>query len=391
MPESSTNVPASDADSRIALPSLTSLRWIAALLVFGYHLHVVEFFGPAETGSALLHWTFGAGAVGVSFFFILSGFVLMWSSPAPRARQFWWRRVARVYPLHLATAGIVVLLLAIGPLAGKPSAAVTAANLLLVQSWSPDIDYVQSLNTVSWTLSCEAFFYLAFPFIAAMVTRMRARHVTMLAVAAMSTTILGPALGQLPASHAATTWFFHWNPLGRLPEFVLGVTLAALVRAYHRHGRQAPAGLWIWALTTATIGYAVVPLVPDPYRYAACTAPGFALIIAAVAADDLARRPTPLRNRALIHLGELSFAFYLIHLIVIRIAETIIGYHPRLNDTAATTLTLATFAICLTAAALLHHWVEQPARTLLLRLRPGNVVQRPAASTERPKPASPAR
>jgi peptidoglycan/LPS O-acetylase OafA/YrhL len=56
------------------LPSLTGLRWLAALLVFCYHVRNCGFFG-GSSGSAM-DVLFGAGATGVSFFFLLSGFVL---------------------------------------------------------------------------------------------------------------------------------------------------------------------------------------------------------------------------------------------------------------------------------------------------------------------------
>ncbi|MFF1631956.1 acyltransferase, partial [Streptomyces sp. NPDC058272] len=53
-----------------ALPSLTGLRWVAALLVFGLHVQNFRYFGAA--GDRILRWGFGAGAAGVSFFFMLS-------------------------------------------------------------------------------------------------------------------------------------------------------------------------------------------------------------------------------------------------------------------------------------------------------------------------------
>lgn len=58
------------------LPSLTGLRWLTALLIFGHHIMAVEYFG----GRAGDVWgfVFEAGKTGVTLFFILSGFVLAW-------------------------------------------------------------------------------------------------------------------------------------------------------------------------------------------------------------------------------------------------------------------------------------------------------------------------
>jgi peptidoglycan/LPS O-acetylase OafA/YrhL len=351
------------------LPALTGMRWVAAFLVFGYHLWVIELFAPTQAGATILRWLFQPGSVGVSFFVILSGVVLMWSSPTPTCRRFWWRRFARVYPLHLATAGIVVLLLWTGILGNHMSWGAAAANLLLVQSWSPDITYVQSLNTVSWTLSCEAFFYLLFPLITHAFAGPRRRGLTAAAVAAAAAAVatLGPLAGHLVADPETVAWFFHWNPLGRLPEFVLGVALAVLVRVGHRRQSLPLRALWAAAAILTIAGYLLAPATPEALRTAACTLPGFALVLVAAALSDLEGRPTLWRHPVLVRLGEMSFAFYLIHLIVIRVQEVVVGYHPRLGNGPAFALATSTLAVSVAAAWLLHEYVERPARTLLLR------------------------
>lgn len=70
------------------LPSLTGMRWAAALLVFGTHVRIFGYFGgdAAHSVQTLL----GPGSAGVSFFFILSGFVLTWTArPHDKATSFW--------------------------------------------------------------------------------------------------------------------------------------------------------------------------------------------------------------------------------------------------------------------------------------------------------------
>ena len=75
------------------LDSLTGLRWLAALLVFGNHALVVAEGTALDAARPLMR----AGVVGVSFFFVLSGFVLAWSnSTAVPATTFYRRRFARI-------------------------------------------------------------------------------------------------------------------------------------------------------------------------------------------------------------------------------------------------------------------------------------------------------
>src|SRR5688572_29665698 len=78
------------------LPSLTSLRVFAALFVMLHHCR--------ETWQhwAPVRWIGEVGWLGVSFFFILSGFVLMWSYDGRTPyRHYVMRRLVRIYPLHV--------------------------------------------------------------------------------------------------------------------------------------------------------------------------------------------------------------------------------------------------------------------------------------------------
>ena len=148
--------------SRIMLDSLTAVRGPAALLVFGYH--VIH-------GTQWANWIPGArlGYVGVSLFFILSGFVLAWSyNKNAGAKSFYLRRFARVYPLHFffyCVALMGLLLFGVSNSAGDLNPLSALLNLVLLQAWVPSWEVIFSNNAVSWSLSCEAFFYLMTPFV----------------------------------------------------------------------------------------------------------------------------------------------------------------------------------------------------------------------------------
>lgn len=80
------------------LPSLTGLRFFAASMVV--LLHAAQRFDPI---SGMTH-VVGFGYIGVSFFFMLSGFILAWTArEVDSPMQFYWRRFARVWPLHALT------------------------------------------------------------------------------------------------------------------------------------------------------------------------------------------------------------------------------------------------------------------------------------------------
>ena len=88
--------------------TLTSLRFIFAMMVFGAHCYVID-------NHFDIHF-FKEGFVGVSFFFMLSGFIIAYnyqkkfSENKITKRTFWVARIARIYPLHWLTLLIAVAL-----------------------------------------------------------------------------------------------------------------------------------------------------------------------------------------------------------------------------------------------------------------------------------------
>ncbi|WP_412541466.1 acyltransferase [Longispora sp. K20-0274] len=356
----------------IPLPSLTGLRWIAALLVFGLHVHTVEYFARNSGAGLVVHWLFGAGATGVSFFFVLSGFVLAWSAREhDRPFAFWHRRFARVYPLHAVTALAALLLGWLLLPRSLPSSAALVANALLVHPWNTAIGYSQSLNPVSWSLACEALFYALFPALFWLVRRLGPRGAWWVAGVSLAATVTVPFL--------VTDHLTRYFPLVRLPEFALGVALACLVRA----GRWAGPGMGV-ALVVLAAGYALTAWVPDQFRFAACTVPGFALVITAAAGGDLTGARSVWRHPVAVRLGELSFAFYMIHILVIRTGEALFASHPRLGSVAGAAVAAAAFAVALALSWALYAGVECPSRRLLLtpwrRPAPARAAVAPATS-----------
>lgn len=349
-----------------SLPSLTGLRWMAALLVFGLHVNNFGYFGG--TGGRFVKWGFGAGATGVSFFFVLSGFVLTWSArPGDRALAFYRRRIARVYPVHLVTlllALIMAYTLAHQP---RPTPKQALANVLLLHSWWRP--WWQTLNPVSWSLTCEAFFYAAFPLLILVLRRLGPRGAVALGGLSMAAVLV---LARADAHH----WWkyaLYSFPGARLPEFVLGAVTARLVLL----GRWRGPGLEA-SLALALIGYFLVPQVTPGYTATVCTLIGFTLLIPAAAVADLHGLPSLWRGRKLVRLGELSFAFYMIHLLVLRTGTQLLGKKPHFGVLGGLAVTAIVFAVSLALSWLLYEAVECPARRLLLRRRPSRRDPEPA-------------
>src|ERR1700743_3449147 len=135
------------------LPSLNGLRWVAAILVFTPPITAQGPFVGGPCGGFLDAVFARSGYCAVSFFFVLSGFVLTWSArPNDKAAGFWRRRLGRIYPHHpvtLVLAGVLMVVTAT-PLTTKS----LLSHLFLVQTWVPDAVVWKSLNVSSWSLAC---------------------------------------------------------------------------------------------------------------------------------------------------------------------------------------------------------------------------------------------
>ncbi|NEB77119.1 acyltransferase [Streptomyces sp. SID14478] len=371
---------------RASLPSLTGLRFLAALLVFLTHSTVlanplqptapVGFFADHDIAGPLADLAGKAGAIGVSFFFVLSGFVLTWSAtPGDRATAFWRRRGLKIYPNHVVTWALAMLLFA----SATPVHA-WLSNLFLVHGFSNRIENLQSVNWPAWSLCAELLFYALFPLLVLAVRRIPETRLWLWAAGTAGGVVAVAALtplvpGGADTGHGLTLnqyWFSYMFPPPRLFEFALGMVLARIVAA----GRWPRIGLLPAAALFAG-GYWLANVAPPPYYFSATTIVPVALVIGAAAASDLRGDDGWLGSRPMVWLGNVSFAFYMVQVLVVFYARReLLGAHTY-GVAAALGLYAALFLANLLAAWLLHSLVERP------------VVRRWGRGRPRPAPEAP--
>ncbi|MFE0453234.1 acyltransferase family protein [Streptomyces sp. NPDC058914] len=348
------------------MPSLTGLRFWAALLVVLYHLS-----RKAGTVPGLSE-TVWYGRSGVTFFFVLSGVVLAWTyaGAGVPTRVFLWRRFARIWPLLAVSVGLSVAVSAVTDRA-VPFDAV-AATLLLVHAWFPQPVMFTGGNPAAWSLSDESFFYLTYPALLALLVGRRARVWLWTAAAVTcAALVLWPALSALPPP--TRSWALNYLPLTRWLQFVLGVVAGLALKRGWRPPVSLPVAIGLviaWHLVLIPWSDAV----PDALWYSPYTAsqwlsaPLFAALICAAARADLDGRRTGLGGAWMIRLGHWSFAWYLLHEIVIRAAVFHWGKPAPGGETIL--FWAGVLAVSLAASAAAYHWVEHPAERWLRRLGP---------------------
>jgi len=201
------------------------------------------------------------------------------------------------------------------------------ANLCLVQSWFFDKSFSISLNAPSWSISCELFFYLSFPLlIRGFVQSWPMKMFLSLSMVALSLVAMiycgGPDLDN--AAHL----FIKTNPLCRIYEFVLGMTIAL---AYRRYGSVLKPGIGVATLIeTLAIVLVATELVASngwvssqrelavvgAWLRLAGVAPVYGILIYVMACGrGLVSRF--LSSAFLVHLGEISFSLYMLHCLVL--------------------------------------------------------------------------
>jgi peptidoglycan/LPS O-acetylase OafA/YrhL len=229
------------AQRKSMLPALTGMRALAAMNIVFFHFSNPKWFGP-------FYPVVNNGYVSVSFFLLLSGFVLAYNyreradAGKLEVRRFWIARLSRIYPVYLFS-----LVISLGMLAQEYHVQTRGhfylgmvLTPLLLQGWHPLL--CTFWNTPAWTLSTDLLFYAIFPLLITWVwlSRRLTRPRTIL-LAMLSFWLLGLVLpglytwlhpdGDLHIDrYSSGMWLraLKFGPIQHVPSFLFGIALAAL-------------------------------------------------------------------------------------------------------------------------------------------------------------------
>jgi peptidoglycan/LPS O-acetylase OafA/YrhL len=157
------------------LNALTFPRFILAILVviFHYGLHLDLF------KESFFVEFFKNGAVAVSFFFFLSGFVLAYNYNETKTKSFLLKRVFRIFPIYIITFFVVLISQLLLNL-DTPTLFYSIMNSLGLQSWFPG--HALQVNFPSWSISVEFFLYASFPIILWLYKKMKWKYFVFLSI-----------------------------------------------------------------------------------------------------------------------------------------------------------------------------------------------------------------
>jgi peptidoglycan/LPS O-acetylase OafA/YrhL len=342
--------PAAPADLR----PLTALRFIAAMWVAVYALweNLAAPFTPALVAK---------GYLGVELFFVLSGFILCHVYLAQHAekrfsyRDFMWARVARVYPLHIATLlavmalGLAAVFVGMSVDGNLLSWRSLPANIFMVHAWglAPDAAF----NHRSWSISAEWFAYLLFPAFAFVTWKLR--NAPLVAVAASLALLVVLYVGfERIAGFPLTQATFQWGALRIVPCFAYG---CALYLAYRQGPLKSP-GLVAVIAAFALISAAALNLW-DGVIVAVC---GLLILALAGLPND---RAGWMASKPAVYLGEISYAVYMVlvpwQLLAVNLAAKVTNAPDKLLHAV---VWLPILLVLPVVAAIAYHLVEYPCR-----------------------------
>ncbi len=301
------------------LNALTGLRCFAAINIVFFHFSNPNWFG-------WLAPVVNAGFASVSFFILLSGFVLAYNY-AGKARageldraRFYEARFTRLYPIYLLSLLLSWRMVPVEYAAHTHGMFWTGMALtpLLLQGWIPSI--ATFLNTPAWTMSAESAYYVAFPWLASLkrperlkpyLAKMGAVWWLGMVPGALYIAFSPDGIAQ-PDRWSWGPWLqvLKYTPLPHLASFVFGVMLANLDELVPRGGRLR-LGLGVGGFA-ATFGVLTLgPRVPYAIIHDGLLMPLFGCIILGLAGENpLARL---MGWRPFVFVGESSYCLYLLH------------------------------------------------------------------------------
>lgn len=357
---------------------LTSLRFFAAFYVVVFHALDDLLAGTSGFGKNLLH----NGYLGVDFFFTLSGFILthVYIDSVREKRfkpgKFLLARFARLYPLHLFMLVLFVATYVAGDFLGLLSGG-TGMNwqhlpyhLLALHAWG--FTDAHSWNVPSWSISAEFFAYLIFPLVAFPALRIRAKPGLLLAVLLFVVAFFVFRSQDLKL----TGVMYNYGIYRIFFEFLMGMFVYLVFREHQFSRKTVVIALpSVVALAVVLAGLDVMDVFIVPL---------FSAIIFLAANLALFEKPTVLRSKSLIYLGEISYATYMVHYYILLMSEKISGrlFGTPFGETAWPLIVLA-FVLIWVASVALYHCVEHPMREIIRRygmalLNRGNQGQPPS-------------
>ena len=338
-------------DNTGRIRTLQGARFLFVVLIYLSHCVTPRTVHPFDFG----------GELGVAFFFTLSGFVLSWGY-GPRVsrgefkpKQFFWRHFWHFYPLNLLLFAVA---LALDLRAGHCYDWMQlASSLLLVQAWIPWNHTLYNVNAVSWFLCDIIFFYAIFKWLYGWIMGLRGFGWKFVAFAVAYCI----AACNVPKDMVNCTLYA--NPLLRSVDFALGIVVyrqykTRQLMTFSRKNARFELLAWLFAFWILYNAYQWLD--GNGLRCAALFWPFVPTLVIALAVADGTRGVMArlLASRLMVWLGGISFEFFMVHLLAMRLTQHCIRFEATAEGDME--YYLVSFFVTVVLACVLHSCFVKP-------------------------------
>ncbi len=341
---------------------ITFTRFLAAIAIVIYHYALNLF--PFNSG--ILHDIFKQATVGVSYFFILSGFVMIiaYGKKADiNTNDYFRNRFARIYPVYL----LAILLIFIHFILNKQDIDISGLllNVFVIQAWVPE--KAIAFNSPGWSLTVEFLFYAVFPYL--LKYFYKARNYRKVLVPVIAIWLLSQLLFNLLAASSfnkgfetASYNFLYYFPVMHLNEFLIG-NLAGLffIKINEKAFRN-----YDWQILILAVLILVALKFPMGMNYHnGLLAVLFVPFILLVSLNT--GKITGLFNHPwLVFLGEISYGIYILQYPVFTWTRSVLKFiHIRDNSMVF----YISFIMLIIVSGVSYHYIETPLRNKIKNWR----------------------
>lgn len=332
------------------LSSIQFLRFAAAFAVCVHHAHTATIVhGLMAPSSDLVRRLTDVGAAGVHIFFVISGFIMVFTVFGPSRREtagrFLAKRALRIFPIYWLVCACYLLAAQLGFIHFAFGLDGLVKSLLLLPGSS------SLIVGPGWTLSYEVYFYLCF---AAVVAVGRVSALWLLAIVFVLSIAVGAVVQpQNPFLKLATSHL--------LLEFIVGGAIGALFLSRHTVSRSLANA----ATFAGLAGFAASVILPEEIPSIAVWGIPSALLVFGLAMREKCG-PLPASLQRVSWLGDSSYLLYLIHTLVFDVTLKFLVYANASSALAWGWVGL-NVALAVVLAIVLHARIERPLNTALAR------------------------
>lgn len=345
------------------LDALTGLRFFAAIWVMLFHYREIT---PTWTYRfPIVDPWIAMGGLGVDLFFVLSGFILchVYSHKFEKVISrddyinFMLFRVARLYPVHIATFMFMIILIALQALFGgsnhpeRYTLLMVLSSLTMTHAWFTS---VITPNMPAWSISAEFFAYIFFPFAYFASSKYKIFFYITILISLTISILMSPPFD--------STFAFNESLFRVTAGFLFGMAAFKYRHMFTRIVIFNFGSLIVVAIIVFWIG-----IFGDFYGPIGLLLFSFLILSLTNENDWLSRA---MSNRFIVMGGVLSFGMYMLHWPVRIVLREILTRSGVIYDIPAYVTIFSYCSVTLFLSYYLHRMIEEPGRQALRRLSP---------------------